>query len=66
MDNDIEALGHSEIEYVADMLKAILWIKDDMTIQSSEFRRELELSLVHAEDVLRRLSDELLRRSGNN
>lgn len=52
-------LSTEDIEYVADMLRAIAWIKDDLGPISSEALRDLEESLGSAESALRRIAAEM-------
>ena len=52
-------LSTEDIEYVADMLRAFAWIKDDLGPVSSEALRELEESLGSAESALRRIAAEM-------
>ena len=49
----------SDVEYVADMLKAILWIKQDLEHVSQEALDDLEISLNVAEAALRRVAAEM-------
>lgn len=49
----------SDVEYVADMLKAILWVKEDLKYVSQEALRDLEVSLGIAEAALRRVAAEM-------
>ncbi|MEM7328599.1 MAG: hypothetical protein AAF437_07660 [Pseudomonadota bacterium] len=49
----------TDIEYVADMLKAILWVKSDLEHVSQETLDELEFSLNAAEAALRRTAAEM-------
>ncbi|MCR9271477.1 MAG: hypothetical protein NXH72_15910 [Hyphomonadaceae bacterium] len=52
-------LSIEDIEYVADMLRAIAWVKDDLGPVSSEALRDLEISLGAAESALRRVAAEM-------
>lgn len=52
-------LSTEDIEYVADMLRAIAWIKDDLGPISTEALRDLEESLGSAESALRRIAAEM-------
>lgn len=49
----------SDVEYVADMLKAILWVKEDLEHVSPETLEDLEVSLCVAEAALRRVAAEM-------
>lgn len=49
----------SDIEYVADMLKAILWVKEDLEHVSQDALDDLEVSLNTAEAALRRVAAEM-------
>ncbi|MEM7639718.1 MAG: hypothetical protein AAGA89_08290 [Pseudomonadota bacterium] len=49
----------SDVEYVADMLKAILWVKEDLEHVSPETLEDLEVSLSVAEAALRRVAAEM-------
>lgn len=49
----------SDVEYVADMLKAILWVKQDLEHVSQEALDDLEISLNVAEAALRRVAAEM-------
>ena len=49
----------SDVEYVADMLKAILWVKQDLEHVSQEALDDLETSLNVAEAALRRVASEM-------
>lgn len=48
-----------DIEYVADMLKAIVWIKGELPRVSSQSLHDLEQSLLIAEAALRRVASEM-------
>ena len=52
-------LSTEDIEYVADMLRAIAWVKDELGPVSSEALRDLEESLGSAESALRRIAAEM-------
>ncbi|MHA7859755.1 MAG: hypothetical protein ACX94D_16850 [Henriciella sp.] len=52
-------LSDTDIEYVADMLRAILWVKDDLAGVSDEALTDLKSTLKAAEVALRRVSAEL-------
>ncbi len=52
-------LSIQDIEYVADMLRAIAWVKDDLGPVSSEALKDLEESLGAAESALRRVAAEM-------
>ncbi len=52
-------LDISDIEYVADMLKAIVWTKDQLIAVSPETLEDLEASLAIAEASLRRVAAEM-------
>jgi hypothetical protein len=52
-------LSVEDIEYVADMLRAIAWVKDDLGPVSNKAISELEDSLVSAETALRRIAAEM-------
>ena len=49
----------ADIEYVADMLKAIVWIKDELPSVPAESLHDLEQSLKIAEAALRRVASEM-------
>ena len=49
----------SDVEYGADMLKAILWVKQDLEHVSQEALDDLEISLNVAEAALRRVAAEM-------
>ena len=52
-------LSIQDIEYVADMLRAIAWVKDDLGPVSTEALKDLEESLGAAESALRRVAAEM-------
>lgn len=52
-------LSVEDIEYVADMLRAIAWVKDDLGPVSNKAISDLEDSLVSAETALRRIAAEM-------
>lgn len=52
-------LSIEDIEYVADMLRAIAWVKSDLGPVSPETLTDLEVSLGAAESALRRVAAEL-------
>ncbi|MEP1144844.1 MAG: hypothetical protein ABJH52_14070 [Henriciella sp.] len=52
-------LGPIDIEYIADMLRAVVWAKDELLPISPETLQELEVSLSTAEAALRRAVAEL-------
>ncbi|MEL6415409.1 MAG: hypothetical protein AAFQ15_10775 [Pseudomonadota bacterium] len=54
-----QALGSTDIEYIADMLRAVVWAKDDLLKVSDETLRDLETSLSTAEAALRRAALEM-------
>lgn len=54
-----QVLSSNDIEYIADMLRAVVWAKDDMLPVSTATLIELETSLTTAEAVLRRTAVEL-------
>ncbi len=54
-----QVLSSNDIEYIADMLRAVVWAKDEMLPVSSDTLRELESSLTLAEAALRRTAVEL-------
>lgn len=56
---DAEKLRPEDIEYVADMLWAIVWTQDSLGVENADLLVELETSLAGAEAVLRRLSLEM-------
>ena len=54
-----QVLSSNDIEYIADMQRAVVWAKDEMLPVSSDTLRELESSLTQAEAALRRTAVEL-------
>lgn len=52
-------LSVKDIEYVADMLRAIAWVKSDLGPVSTEALEDLEDSLGAAESALRRIAAEM-------
>ena len=54
-----QPLSSSDIEYIADMLRAVVWAKDDILPVSEETLNDLEASLTTAEAALRRAAAEL-------
>ena len=54
-----QTLGSTDIEYIADMLRAVVWAKDDLLKVSDETLRDLETSLSTAEAALRRAALEM-------
>ena len=54
-----QVLGSTDIEYIADMLRAVVWAKDDLLQVSDETLRDLEISLSTAEAALRRAALEM-------
>ncbi|MEL6378056.1 MAG: hypothetical protein AAFQ04_12850 [Pseudomonadota bacterium] len=52
-------LSVEDIEYVADMLRAIAWVKDELGPVSNEAISDLEASLGSAEAALRRIAAEM-------
>ena len=54
-----QRLSVEDIEYVADMLRAIAWVKDDLGPISDQAIADLEESLGSAESALRRIAAEL-------
>ena len=52
-------LSIEDIEYVADMLRAIAWVKSDLGPVSPEAMHDLEESLGAAESALRRVAAEM-------
>lgn len=54
-----QILGSTDIEYIADMLRAVVWAKDDLLQVSAETLRDLETSLSTAEAALRRAALEM-------
>ena len=54
-----QTLGSTDIEYIADMLRAVVWAKDDILHVSKETLQDLEASLTTAEAALRRAAVEM-------
>ena len=54
-----QKLSVEDIEYVADMLRAIAWVKDELGPVSNEAISDLEESLGSAESALRRIAAEM-------
>ena len=54
-----QKLSVEDIEYVADMLRAIAWVKDELGPVSNEAISDLEDSLGSAESALRRIAAEM-------
>lgn len=54
-----QKLSVEDIEYVADMLRAIAWVKDELGPVSNEAISDLEGSLGCAESALRRIAAEM-------
>ena len=52
-------LQSEDIRYIADMLKAVSWVKDNLGITSTETLDELEETLAAAEACLRRACAEM-------
>ncbi|MEO1662030.1 MAG: hypothetical protein AAFR51_13645 [Pseudomonadota bacterium] len=52
-------LSVEDIEYVADMLRAVAWVKRDLGPVSAEALQDLEESLGAAESALRRVAAEI-------
>ncbi|MEP1143201.1 MAG: hypothetical protein ABJH52_05740 [Henriciella sp.] len=52
-------LSIEDIEYVADMLRAIAWVKSDLGPVSPEALKDLDESLGAAESALRRVAAEM-------
>ena len=52
-------LSTEDIEYVADMLRAIAWVKDELGPVSTDALKDLEESLGSAESALRRIAAEM-------
>ena len=52
-------LSVEDLVYVADMLRAIAWVKEDLNPASPEALYELEESLGAAESALRRIAAEM-------
>lgn len=59
MTDEETRLGVGEIEYVADMLRAISWSKDELSGVSSASLDELVHSLAISEAALRRTAAEM-------
>ena len=57
-----QMLGSTDIEYIADMLRAVVWAKDEMLDVSPETLQDLETSLTVAEAALRRAALEMRER----
>ncbi|MEL7042558.1 MAG: hypothetical protein AAGL90_13615 [Pseudomonadota bacterium] len=53
-------LSIEDIEYVADMLRAIAWVKNDLGPVSAEALQDLDESLGAAESALRRVAAEMV------
>ncbi|MCR9268893.1 MAG: hypothetical protein NXH72_02775 [Hyphomonadaceae bacterium] len=58
-----QELSSNDIEYIADMLRAVVWAKDDLLPVSTETLVDIEVSLSKAEAALRRAAAELRRMS---
>ena len=56
-------LSDDDLIYIADMLRAVAWVKDDLEPVSAEALFELEESLGAAESALRRVAAELSMKS---
>lgn len=54
-----QTLGSTDIEYIADMLRAVVWAKDEILDVSAETLQDLETSLTVAEAALRRAAVEM-------
>ncbi len=52
-------LSEEDLIYVADMLRAVAWVRQDLTPASPEALHELEESLGAAESALRRVAAEM-------
>ena len=52
-------LSEDDLLYVADMLRAVAWVKQDLTPASPEALDELEECLGAAESALRRVAAEM-------
>ncbi|MEL6861651.1 MAG: hypothetical protein AAGL11_07425 [Pseudomonadota bacterium] len=52
-------LSEEDLVYVADMLRAVAWVKQDLSPASPEALHELEDSLGAAEAALRRVAAEM-------
>ena len=57
-----QELSFEDIEYIADMLQAVAWAKDDLLPISAETHRELDTGLALAEAALRKAATELRAR----
>ena len=66
MDNEDTNLDADNIAYVADMLKAVIWVQDDFASVSQESLECLEQSLKTAEASLRRVSAEMRAAEGKS
>jgi hypothetical protein len=62
MPHEQNQLSSDELEYVADMLRAIVHFKAHIDLASTEASRELESSLQLAESALRRAVAEMKSR----
>jgi len=47
------SLDASDIEYIADMLRAVIWVSDDVEYMPREFLESLTASLSMSETLLR-------------
>ena len=54
-----QTLGSTDIEYIADMLRAVVWAKDELLQVSDETLQDLEASLATAAAALRRAAFEM-------
>lgn len=52
-------LAPTDITYVADMLRAILWVQDELGVSDPAIEKTLERKLCAAEAALRRLALEM-------
>ena len=52
-------LQSEDIRYIADMLKAVVWAKDNLGVASAETLHELQATLAAAEACLRRVCAEM-------
>ena len=59
--NDDKILDSNDLEYVAEMLRAIFVVRCELDVTSSQTLRELEEALPRAEALLRRVAAELSR-----
>ena len=59
MSDPKSTLNADDILYVADMLRAIVWIREELPIASAESLECLEKSLSTAEASLRRVAAEI-------